>query len=178
MRNFSDADQLLKAILSKKLNDTSYDELFKTTQSHREMTKAFRDTIWDVARENTIKARELTATIRGRIEALEKIIAQIGQYQVDAQEQLEQAEKNVEDIRAHVLNIQDDYKVISELPAGHDERTFRTSTNARCRSYVNCVSRLWKTTSTTTGTLCMSITTATSARPSSTPRTWSTLHTG
>lgn len=111
--HFSDAEQLLKAILAKKLNDTSYDELFKTTQEHREMIKAFRDTIWDVARENTIKARDLTTATKARIVSLERLIAQIGQYETDAKEQLEQAEENVEDIRAHVLNIQDDYKVSS-----------------------------------------------------------------
>ncbi|KAH7728640.1 laminin subunit alpha-2-like isoform X6 [Aphelenchoides avenae] len=113
-KNADDAEQLLKAILAKKINDTSYDELFKTTQAHREMIKAFRDTIWDVARENTMKARDLTTATKARIASLERLIAQIGQYETDAKEQLAQAEKNVEDIRAHVLNIQDDYKEVDD----------------------------------------------------------------
>lgn len=92
-KNAEDAEKLLKEILSKKLNDTSYDMLFETHAERHKLIKEFRDEIWDNAKSNASLAKDITAVVNQRLQTLQKTIDGIVTSHQNSKDELDKAEK-------------------------------------------------------------------------------------
>lgn len=113
-KNAEDAEKLLKEILSKKLNDTSYDMLFETHAERHKLIKEFRDEIWDNAKSNSTLAKDITAVVNKRLVALQNTIDEIFKSHQNSKDELGKAEEVVQKMKSELLNIHDHYKDIND----------------------------------------------------------------
>ena len=114
IKNSEEAEAILKRVLSKKLNDTSYDMLFDAHEDRRQWIKDFQNTIWDDAKVNATAARKLTDVVNKRLETLKDLVAQVEKATEDQKETLAKAKETVESIKQGSLDSHDHYQEIKE----------------------------------------------------------------
>jgi phage shock protein A len=101
----------LKRVLSKKLNDTSYEWLNEQEKKYRQLARDYRTAIWDQARLNITKAKEFTETVANRLQTLTDTITQIQEVKAQLGDELDKSKDNIDNLKSLLLNIHDDYQV-------------------------------------------------------------------
>ena len=122
--NLRDADKLLKQVLSRKLNDTSYAFWLDRLQQHKMAIREFRDAIFDQARAKTDAARVLSQQVGQKLQQLEQTVKQIHEVNTQSSNSLIGAERGVEAVRAKAGEIERLYNEMrdSQLPTLDDQR--------------------------------------------------------
>ena len=112
-KNSEEAEELLKEVLSKKLNDTSYELLSEQHEDRRKLIKDFRDSIWDHAKPNATAAKKLTEAVNKRLDTLKDTVDQIEKAAASQQETLAKTNEAVESIKQALLDSHDFYQDIN-----------------------------------------------------------------
>lgn len=112
---FRDADTLLKQIMAKKLNDTSFDRLNESEKKYRQLAKDYRNAIWDQARSKILTANELTNIISTRLGGLMNTIGQIQSVKDQLTTDLDKSKSNVENLKSLANDINNNYQVTLKL---------------------------------------------------------------
>uniref|UniRef100_A0AC34QSC3 Laminin subunit alpha-2 n=1 Tax=Panagrolaimus sp. JU765 TaxID=591449 RepID=A0AC34QSC3_9BILA len=117
-KNSEDATVLLKEVLSKKLNDTSYDLLFEQHEERRKLIKDFRDTIWDEGKTNSTMAKKLTKLVNDRLEELKNLVDEIEKNVAEKENDLSKTNELIETIKQIMLDSHDNYQEINNNLSG------------------------------------------------------------
>jgi peptidoglycan hydrolase CwlO-like protein len=99
--------------MAKKLNDTAFDRLNEAEKKYRQLAKDFRNVIWDQARAKIMTGNELVGIIETRLDRLMNTIGQIQTIKDQLTGELDKSKSNVENLKALVTGINDNYQVIS-----------------------------------------------------------------
>jgi uncharacterized protein (DUF608 family) len=109
---FRDAETLLKQILSRKLNDTSYTWLNDAERKYHQLVKDYRNALWDQSRAKISAANELTGVVSRRLQSLTSIIDQTEKFKSQLKGDLDKAGENVAGLKNLTLDIHDAYQVV------------------------------------------------------------------
>ncbi|KAI6208105.1 hypothetical protein M3Y96_00079500 [Aphelenchoides besseyi] len=111
-KNSEDAQELLRQILAKKLNDTSYEKLSADERQYQSRLKDARNVLWDEARPKIASARDLTNAVNSRLDALSQTISEISRFDVQLRKQLDDSRNNVENAKSKILDLHDHYQIV------------------------------------------------------------------
>jgi hypothetical protein len=112
-KNAEEADRLLKEIMARKLNSTSYTHLADQHAHFAEQIRDFRNALWDRARAGSLAAKNLSQLAGSELDRLQRTIDQIGQFGQLAKEEVANGLQNVEQIGQLGQQIGDIQKVES-----------------------------------------------------------------
>lgn len=108
----SKAEELLKKITSKKLNNTVFESLKQRLQTFRQWVDDYRATVWDHARQNTLAANRVSGVVSKRIERFNDVASNITDILVKATNEIGMAENMVVEAKTDkILSMYDDFKV-------------------------------------------------------------------
>ena len=117
-KNAEDADKLLREILARKLNHTSYEHLAEKHQQFQGILRDFRDALWDKARAGSLAAKNQSQMAKNGLERLEKTIKEIENAGKLAEEELANGRQNVaqiEQLGEEIGNLQKASKTIGKI---------------------------------------------------------------
>lgn len=109
--DFRDADELLKEILAKKLDEEKYEDLSNASDKYSGLLKDFRNTLFDRSRARTAEAQALTEFVKARLGELDRTIASIQEHTQSSDSALKAGRENIDALTDLVEKMQADYKV-------------------------------------------------------------------
>ncbi|KAI6232973.1 hypothetical protein M3Y99_00957600 [Aphelenchoides fujianensis] len=113
-KNAEDAETLLRDILGRKLNDTSYEALSAKERDYQARFKDARNKLWDEARPKIATARNLTAALNVRLATLQSTIDEIDRLNGELRGRVGNSTSDVEGMKASILDLHDHYQTIAD----------------------------------------------------------------
>ncbi|CAD6189781.1 unnamed protein product [Caenorhabditis auriculariae] len=108
------ADELLKRVFANKLNDTVFENLKTRIDDFEEWLQAYRETIYDNAKKDTVEAERMSNIVGKRIDRYKEVSNEIEKLRVEAEDQLSAARNAVEKAKGEeLLNLFDDTQRIN-----------------------------------------------------------------
>lgn len=115
------AEELLKVVTAKKLNETIFEDLKNRIDVFEQWMNDYRETIYDVAKKDTVDAERMSSVVTKRIERYKEVSNEIEKLRVEAEDQIASAKNSLEKARSEELMnmVEDKDKInmtLTELP--------------------------------------------------------------
>uniref|UniRef100_A0A8R1DFE1 Uncharacterized protein n=1 Tax=Caenorhabditis japonica TaxID=281687 RepID=A0A8R1DFE1_CAEJA len=108
------AEQLLKEVTAKKLNETIFEDLKNRIDVLEQWTNDFKETIYDVAKKSTVDAEKMSTVVEKRINRYKEVSNEIEKLRVETEDQIAFSRNAIEKARSEdLMNMVEDKENIN-----------------------------------------------------------------
>lgn len=114
-KNAEDAEKLLKEILSKKLDDKEYQQLFQKYNEFNIIVKNFRNALWDRSNADSVNAKHVAHIANEKLLKLKNVISDIVDLNEETQNDLTVSNDVADEIKNSISNVRSIFEVYCYL---------------------------------------------------------------